>query len=434
MKLGLIAMSGLRVQNPALAELGLSLPGFIERKNVIASLPSLSLLTLAALTPKEIDITYLEVDQFSIDSDIPEEFDVVAISSFTAQMNAAYCLADKYRSLGTKVVLGGLHVSALPDEARQHADAVLLGEGEVLWQALIHDLKNKNLKPVYDARGFAFDLANAPIPAYELLDVDKYNRITVQTQRGCPFKCEFCASSIRLSKIFKCKPVSKVVEEINTIKSIWQAPFIELADDNTFANKSHAKKLVKALSDLNIKWFTETDISVAEDDELLSMLRDSGCRQLLIGLESPNTQGLNNLEIKTNWKQKQLDKYMLAIDKIQSKGISVNGCFILGLDGHTPSIFEETFHFVNQSGLSEVQITLQTPFPGTELYTRLKKTGRLIEETFWDKCTLFDVTYYPDNMSVQELETGFMELMKKLYSDALVQTRKHRFLTGARQV
>ncbi|MEM7316212.1 MAG: cobalamin-dependent protein, partial [Planctomycetota bacterium] len=314
MKLGFIAMSGLRAENPDLMALGLTLPGFVERKEVIASLPSLGLLTLAGMTGKEIQIEYLELDQFGESDELPAEFDVVAVSSFTAQINAAYRLADQYRRQGTKVILGGIHVTLLPEEALQHADAVVLGEGEVSWEQVIHDLQQDQLGRVYDGRGREFDLRRHVMPRLELLAPEKYNRLTVQTQRGCPFRCEFCASSIHLTNRFKFKPIRYVEAEIRNILSIWDKPFVELADDNTFANKNHGKELAKALSNFDIKWFTETDLSVAEDDELLSILGDSGCRQLLIGLESPSAAGLSNLELRTNWKAKQLDKYADAID------------------------------------------------------------------------------------------------------------------------
>lgn len=434
MKLGLISMSGLRVHNQELKELGLTLPGFVERKEVIASLPSLGLLTLAGLTSSDVEIKYIELNEFNNRTEISYDFDVVAISSFSAQINSVYLLADKYRKQGVKVILGGLHVTSLPNEAIKHADAVLLGEGEVYWKMIIDDLNRGELKQVYDARNIEFDFKRSPMPRYDLLDANKYNRLTVQTQRGCPFKCEFCASSIRLTCKYKIKPVDRVVNEIQEIKSIFKNPFIELADDNTFANKAHSKRLVNALSLLDVKWFTETDISVAENPELLSMLSDSGCRQLLIGFESPTAQGLHNLEKKTNWKQKQFDKYKEAIQTVQDKGISVNGCFILGLDGQDASVFDETLKFVKESGLSEVQITVQTPFPGTELYTRLKNTNRLLEDVFWDKCTLFDVTYRPDRMTVNELESGFRGLMKDVYSDTLVRERKEKFIKQARDM
>jgi radical SAM superfamily enzyme YgiQ (UPF0313 family) len=434
MKLGLIAMSGLRVVNPELAKMGLTLPGFIERKKVIASLPSLGLLTLAALTPPTIELKYIELNHFDTDDDLPGSFDIVAISSFTAQINSAYLLADKYRKNGAKVILGGLHVTALPSEAMQHADAIVIGEAEAIWPDVISDIQRQALKSVYDARQIHFDLSEAPLPKYELLEPEKYNRLTVQTQRGCPFACEFCASSILLSSKYKTKPITNIVNEINHIKSIWKKPFIELADDNTFANKIQAKKLIKALTALDIKWFTETDISIAENEDLLSQMSDSGCRQLLIGFESPTALALNKLEQKNNWKQRQFDHYLEAINRIQSKGISVNGCFILGLDGQDTSVFDQTFNFVKESGLSEVQITIQTPFPGSALYERLKREHRLLKQQFWDECTLFDVTYLPDKMTVGELETGFKTLMENIYSESCSRDRKETFFKQARKL
>jgi radical SAM superfamily enzyme YgiQ (UPF0313 family) len=432
MRLGLLAMSGVRAQNDELTQLGLTLPGFVERGKVIASLPSLGLLTLAALTPEDIEIHYLEINSFLDSDELPKKFDVVAISSFTAKIKEAYILADRYRAEGTIVIMGGLHVTALPDEANQHADVIVLGEGELAWPQVMHDLKQHSLKSVYDMRHLSFNLADAPIPRFDLLDIEKYNRLTVQTQRGCVFSCEFCASSIRLSPKFKVKPVKKVIAEIHRIKELWDKPFIEFADDNTFANKTHGKQLLKALAKENIRWFTETDISIAQDDELLELLHESGCAQVLIGFESPTSSGLNGLEMTSNWKARQVKKNLAAIKKIQSYGITVNGCFILGLDGTDTTSFQEILDFVKKSGLYEVQVTIQTPFPGTPLYNRLKSTGRLINEEAWESCTLFDVNFIPDNMTVQELEEGFKWLVAELYSEPFTTWRRKTFLKDFR--
>jgi len=432
MHLGLIAMSGVRVQNTALLELGLTLPGFVQRSKVIASLPSLSLLTLAGMTPPEIRVSYLEVPDLSAVDHLPGEFDVVAIASFTAQIKDAYALADRYRAAGTRVLLGGLHVTAMPEEATKHADAIVLGEAEPVWPRVLHDLQHNNLQPRYDARGQSFDLASAPMPRFELLDLERYNRLTVQTQRGCPFSCEFCASSIRLSPRFKVKPVEKVIAEIRRIKELWRKPFIELADDNTFANKRHARALVRAIAAEDIRWFTETDISVANDPELLALLRDSGCAQLLIGFEYPNRRGVEGVELKANWKARQVDRYREAIERIQRHGITVNGCFVLGLDGTDETSFQEVLEFVDQSGLYEVQATLQTPFPGTPLYTRLLEEGRLAEPEAWERCTLFDLTFRPNGMSAQVLEAGFHRLIGALYRSDRVKARRRRFWNALR--
>ena len=427
MKLGLIAMSGVRVQNPVLNALGFTLPGFVERKKVIASLPSLGLLTLAGMTPDDVEVTYLEVPDVSAVTDLPGEFDVVALSSFTAQIKDAYLLADRYRAAGTTVILGGLHVSAVPDEAARHADAIVVGEGESVWPALVTDLQHGRLRSVYDARGTSFDLADAPMPAFQLLDIHRYNRLTVQTQRGCPWRCEFCAASMRIAPVYKVKPVDKVIAEIRRIKEVWPSPFIEFADDNTFVNKTHSKRLLRALAEEHVRWFTETDVSVAEDDELLGLMRDSGCAQVLIGLESPSRLALDGVEERTNWKAKQLECYARAIARLQDRGITVNGCFILGLDGTDTSSFDDVWDFVRDSGLYEVQITVLTPFPGTPLYERLRVAGRLLREAAWEQCTLFDVNFTPDRMTVAELESGFRDLVEKLYSADVTKARRERY-------
>ena len=278
---------------------------------------------------------------------------------------------------------------------------------------------------MYDARGVNFDLAQAPMPRFELLDPTRYNRVTVQTQRGCPYQCEFCAASVRIAPTFKVKPVEKVIAEIHRIKELWPRPvFIEFADDNTFVNKRHSKKLMCALIPEGVRWFTETDVSVAEDEELLALMRESGCAQVLIGLESSSPAGLNGLELLANWKAKQLDRYRQAIERIQSHGITVNGCFILGLDGTGSESFEDVYQFVRDSGLFEVQVTVQTPFPGTPLYERLRKS-RLLYDGAWELCTLFDVNFQPENLSVVELETSFRNLVQKLYSPEI-----HRRTSG----
>ncbi|MDJ0958079.1 MAG: radical SAM protein [Arenicellales bacterium] len=427
-------MSGLRTSNKELTRLGLTLPGFVERNKIIASLPSLGLLTLAGMTPRNIDVEYVEVEDIRKMDALPGDYDVVAISSFTAQIKDAYELADRFRKNGTLVVLGGLHVTAEPDEARAHADSIVIGEGEPVWPALVDDLKRQRLLTTYDSREKPFNLSDAPIPRYELLDIARYNRLTVQTQRGCPFNCEFCAASIRLNPLYRVKPVQKVIDEIRHIKELWPNPFIEFADDNTFVNKKHAKTLLRALSVEDLRWFTETDISVARDDELLAMMRDSGCAQVLIGFESASPSALVGLERASNWKAKQFDFYFSAVDKIQSYGISVNGCFVLGLDGSGIESFQEVRDFVRESGLHDVQITIQTPFPGTPLYDRLKRSGRLLKENAWELCTLFDVNFRPERMTVTELEENFLWLVEELYSERATMERRHKFYDHLRQV
>ena len=427
MKVGLIAMSGVRAYNEELTKLGLTLPGFVDRNKIIASLPSLGLLTLAGMTPEDVDVEYREIADIKDVRELPGPFDMVALSTYSAQVFEAYELSRRYREKGVKTVIGGPHVTCLLEEAKEFCDAVVAGEGEATWLEVLSDCREGTLKPFYTSFDKNFDLRDAPMPRFGLLDPGKYNRLTVQTSRGCPHQCEFCAASLLISRHYKQKPAAKVIREIQEIKKIWGKPFIEFADDNTFINKEYWKGLLKELRDEDVRWFTETDVSVAGDEGLLDLMRESGCQQVLIGLESPSKKDLDGLELSSNWKMKQRDTYRQAIDTIQSHGITVNGCFILGLDGQDQGIFDEVWEFVKESGLYEVQITVMTAFPGTPLYRRLVREGRVVKENAWERCTLFDVNFQPKAMSVKELERGFRDLAEKVYSAEFTQFRRARY-------
>jgi radical SAM superfamily enzyme YgiQ (UPF0313 family) len=425
-RIGFIAMSGVRAHNAELTALGLTLPGFVERNRIIASLPSLGLLTLAGLTPEKFQVEYHEIADLKTLPELPVDFDLVAISTFTAQFYEACDVADFYRARQIPVAMGGITVSSLREQAKEHCTSVVIGEGELLWPELLADFERGELKPFY-VTNREFDLARAPMPRFDLLDPEKYNRLTVQTSRGCPHKCEFCASSILLTQHYKLKPVEKVVAEIRAIKRIWPKPFIEFADDNSFVHREHYKRLLTELAKEKIRWFTEADVRVAGDDDLLARIRDAGCQQILIGLESPRRTSLYGIELKNNWKLRQEDYYLEAIAKIQSYGITVNGCFILGLDGDTRDVFDDVLHFVRDSGLYEVQVTFMTAFPGTPLYARLLREGRILHERAWELCTLFDINFQPKNMSAAELQSGFLKLGKQLYSAEETQERRAKF-------
>jgi len=425
-RIGFIALSGVRAHNAELTKLGLTLPGFVDRNKIIASLPSLGLLTLAGLTPDKCEISYHEIADLKALPEMPTDFDLVAISTFTAQFYEACDVADFYRAKNISVVMGGITVSSLREQAKEHCTSVVIGEGELLWPEVLNDFERGSLKPSY-VTDREFDLADAPMPHFDLLDPDKYNRLTIQTSRGCPHKCEFCASSILLTPRYKVKPVEKVIAEIRAIKKIWPRPFIEFADDNSFAHREHYKKLLRELAKEKVRWFTEADVRVAEDDELLGLMRDSGCQQVLIGLESTGRTSLDGVELKSNWKLRQQDFYKEAIAKIQSYGVTVNGCFILGLDGDTHDVFDSVLNFVRDSKLYEVQVTFLTAFPGTPLYARLKTEGRIIRDRAWELCTLFDINFKPKNMSVEQLQGGFLKLAKQLYSAGETQERRANF-------
>ena len=427
MKIGMFPLSGIRVCDEELLRIGLTLPGFVERSKTIASLPSLGLLTLAGMTPAHHSVEYVEVPDVERLDIMPKDIDLAAISSYSAQIDEAYDLARQYRTLGVPTVIGGPHVTALPEEAAQYCDAVVIGEGECSWLKVLEDAKHGCLQQYYRPDDDGYDLSNSPIPAFELLDISKYNRLTIQTSRGCPHHCEFCASSVVLTHKYKQKPVGKVLDEIARILTIWDRPFIEFADDNSFVNHAYWRELLESLKGKGLKWFAETDISVAEDEDLLDLMRETGCVQVLIGLESPVEAGLHGLELHNDWKRKKFPGYKEAIRKIQSHGITVNGCFVIGLDGHTSEIFDQVYGFVREAELYEVQITLMTAFPGTPLYARLDQEHRLLQPRNWKICTLFDINFKPALMSVAELHDGFKRLAVELYSDKFTRWRRGRF-------
>ncbi len=437
MRIGLIAMSGLRICKPELLELGFTFPRVQARAQEIEALPSLGLLTLAGMTPEDVDVEYLEVRDVD-EWQLPTRFDAVAISTLTAVSKEAYRLAGRFRAQGVPVILGGLGVTLSPREALAHADAVVIGEGEVVWPEVVTDLRRNRLRPLYTAHAKGpFDLNDAPMPRFDLLDASRYPRLSIQTQRGCPWACEFCASSIRLSPRFRVKPVAKVIAEVRRLKKLFGNPFIEFADDNTFVNRKHAKSLLTELAKENVRWFTESDLSIADDEELLSLMRDSGCAQVLIGFEHPTRAALDGVERNANWKAAKVGEYASAVERIQRHGITVNGCFVLGLDGTDVSGAEDILRFVRESGMYDVQVTYMTAFPGTPLWTRLAGDGRILDESATERCTLFDINVRPDRMTVSELEEAFMGLVARLYEEPAVQERfrafKRHLSTGVRR-
>jgi len=428
MKIGLLAMSGVRAHDKKLLQLGLTLPGFVERSRIIASLPSLGLLYLAARTPPGHELHYFEAES---DKSEPAEIygcDLVAISTFTAQIFEAYAIADRLRAARVKVAMGGLHVSALPDEAQQHADYVIVGEGENLWPAVVEAAQKGMRSGLFRAADFArVKIDELPTPHYEILGDRPYNRYTVQTTRGCPWRCDFCASTVMLQAPYRRRPVEHVARDIRRVEALHPQAFIEFADDNTFIDKAWGKELCRALEPLGVKWFTETDVSVAEDSELLDLMREAGCRQVLIGLESPSAGPLAGVEQRANRKQFWAAHYADSIRRIQAHGVTVNACFILGLDGHTTSVFQEIVQFVDEVAPYDVQVTLLTAFPGTPLYARLLREKRVLEPGAWRLCTLFDVNYTPKGMTPEELREGIYWLGERLYSDEATRRRRKSF-------
>lgn len=434
MKIGLLALSGVRVHDKKLLQLGLTLPGFVERSKIIASLPSLGLLYLAACTPKGHEQHYFEAESAGVEPSELFSCDLVAISTFSAQIFEAYAIADRLRAAGVKVAIGGLHVSVLPEEALRHADYVVVGEGENVWPAVVEAAARGAPPAVFRAVDYpAVDITRLPVPRYDLLGNRPYNRYTAQTTRGCPWRCEFCASTVMLQAPYRRRPAEHVSRDIRAIQRLHPSAFIEFADDNTFVDKAWGKELCRALLPLKVKWFTETDLSVADDPELLTLMAQAGCRQVLIGLESPTAGPLAGLEQRADRKSRWASRYIESVRVIQSHGITVNACFILGLDGQTRAVFRDVLRFAEEAHPYDVQVTLLTAFPGTPLHARLEREQRILQPGAWNLCTLFDVNYQPTGMTPEELREGIYGLSEKLYGEEATRRRRKGFFEQFRQ-
>jgi radical SAM superfamily enzyme YgiQ (UPF0313 family) len=357
------------------------------------------------------------VDQALVEAIGAERPDLIAVSALTASAEEAYRLSGMLRRVGLRTVLGGLHATACADEAGQFFDAVVVGEGEPVWPALLKDAEVGRLQPLYRARD-AFALTNAATPRFDLLGAKPRPRYTLQTQRGCPLACEFCGASLLLGS-FREKPAVNLVRELRAIEAVSPAPLLELADDNTFAGNRDLTDFFTALASSGARWFTESDWRLGERPKLCRAIAEAGCVQVLVGLESlvrpPGGMGAKNAD----WL-----RILDAIAAIQNAGVAVIGCFIAGCDGESHDSLDRLAEFILASSLADVQITLQTPFPGTPLYRRLHREGRLLPGRDWSFYTLFDVTYQPDVLTVAELEAGFRRLVRAVFAQEPTRRRQ----------
>jgi Fe-S oxidoreductase len=373
---------------------------------------STALLTIAALTPSENDIVFIDENYENID--FSQKYDLVGISSMTPNAMRAYTISDEFRNREIKVVLGGVHPTLLPDEAKEHCDAVVIGEAENVWKDVLEDTKNNILKSFYHSNKLA-NLNLSPIPRFDLLKADNYKYIWLQTSRGCPHDCEYCTASKIFGKGFRRKNNDQIFKELELIKSKFGNKQIFFADDNFLAQKEKIRPLIEKLTDLHLRWNAQCDISIGQDDKFLELLKKSGCALLFIGLESISEDNLKYID-KNNWKYQQLKNYSKYIQNIQSHGIGVMGAFMVGLDSDDLSVFDRLSDFIINSHLYHSSITILTPVYGTRLRDRLLKENRLLPAN-WDNYTGYNVNFIPQKMSTQELEEGLTALYKKVYNE-----------------
>lgn len=367
-----------------------------------------TLTTLAALVPQELDAEIAIVDEGVQRLPPAFEADIVGISTNTANAPRAYRIADRARSRGMKVVLGGWHPTALPLEAMDHADAVVKGYAEGSWPKALLDFKSRRMQRIYEEPWKQVFQGTMPFARRDLLRKGAYTLPnTMETTRGCPNQCEFCVVPAVSKGGFYKRPVAQIIEEIrHTGKK--QIAFL---DSSPTEDLNYVKELYHALIPLNIKWYGNTTTKIADDDEWLHLAVKSGCKGLLFGFESLNQDALN----KSNKGFNKVRRYKELIKKVHDSDIAILGCFVFGFDEDDPSVFEKTYEFVNETRLDLCQYALFTPFPGSVAFERMKKEGR-ITTTDWSLYDGKNVVFEPANMKVDQLLSGFYWIWERTYS------------------
>lgn len=378
----------------------------------------LTLTTLAALVPHELRAALRLVDG-SIEP-IPrgERFDLVGISCMTGTAHRAYELADHYRAQGSKVVLGGVHVTLRPDEARPHADVIVRGFAEQTWPKLLRDFAAGRLQAEYHAP--AADLRGLPIPRRDLQRSWGYMMPhTVFATRGCRSACDFC--SVPAAGFgWQTRPVSEVIDEIRRL------PGRRFAFNDVSLNedRDYARELFSALVPLKKLWGGLVTTRIAEDEELLDLMTASGCVFLLLGFESVGQRNLDHMGKRFN----RAANYRQVADALHTRGIIIQGCFIFGLDDDTPSVFDETIAAVDDLRIDIPRYALYTPYPGTRAFERLHSEGRLLHE-WWPHYDTQHVVIRPQQMTPEELDAGFIRAYRETFGLKSIWRRT----AGARQ-
>ncbi len=381
----------------------------------------LAIPTLVSLTPPEHEIRIF--DENIEDIDYSWDADLAGISVRTMFSKRAYGIARTFRKRGVKTVLGGIHPSMCTKEALEYCDSVVVGEAEEIWSDLLADAQNSSLKRIYKAEKKA-DLTAVPVPDRKALSRDRYFSDIVQTTKGCPFHCEFCSVYAFDGNRIRNKTIDQVIKEIRDISGSsagYKKKSIFFADDNIIADKKFARELFLALKPYNLNWSCQASINISREDELLRLMKESGCGAVLIGLESISKENLSCMDKGVN----QRHDYVDAIKNIQSHGILVQSSFILGYDFDTDSSFDELIEFIRETRLLMPLINILTPFPGTKLFERLDKEGRIIHKE-WNKYDAKHVVFSPSLMTPEELLEGHRRVIREIYSfDSIYEKLKY---------
>ena len=382
-------------------------PYFSHSQKVIKTIwfARLTLTTLAALTPPEIEVKITDENVEPIDFE--EDVDLVGVTGMVMHAHRAYEIARRFRQRSIPVVMGGPHASSLPLEAKEHVDSVVIGEAENVWKGLIEDFKRGDLKPFYKGDAFS-SMEGMPRPRLDLLRKDAYMTVNcVQTTRGCPHQCDFCHVTHFFGKTYRCRPAEDVVEEVKRLKG----DFIVFIDDNIAGNRRYAKDLFTRLKPLKKKWASQASLTLTRDPELLKLAAESGCVSLFLGVESLSSENLKDVNKAFN-QAHQLEEAMKAL---HDHDIMILAGFIFGLDHDDEGVFERTLRFCERNRIELPTFFILTPLPGTPVFQRIESEGRLLHRD-WTKYNGATVVFRPKLMTEETLQQGFNWVCKDAYS------------------
>jgi radical SAM superfamily enzyme YgiQ (UPF0313 family) len=368
-------------------------------------LPSLSLKQLAAVTPLSWEVTLADEVHGKVPFD--GDFTLVAITAMTHQAVRAYEIADKFRGRGIPVVLGGIHPTVLPEEAGAHADAVVIGEAEPVWETLLEDLLAGSMKHVYRAPLPGSDRLAVPRTQREIFAGNRYlTTQTLQASRGCPYDCPFCIVTPYFGNTFRYRDPEDILAELGSFKK----KLTVFLDDNLLGDPHRAKPVLEGMKALGLRWGGQSNLRFAEDPELVRLVADSGCIGIFVGIES--VTGIHSNHPKTgSGGNSPAD----LIKRVRDAGIVLEASFIFGFDDHDESIFEKTVRFLEDCAPSLPTFHLLTPYPGTALFTRFEQEGRLLHKD-WKRYNHSEVVFRPKHMTPERLYRGWLEARKDAYT------------------
>lgn len=387
------------------------------------SMYPLNLAVIAGLTPKDTEINFIDdrFDKINYDSS-----DLVAIPVETYTAKRAYSIADNFRSKNIPVVLGGMHTTLLPEETSLHSDSIVIGDCENVWVNLLNDLKNNSLKPRYSSKltgNLPYIQSNRKI-----FDMNNYLPVElIETGRGCPFSCDFCAISATYNGSYRVKSVDEIINEVGSV----ERKNIYFVDDNFVSDFSRTKKLCEALTPLGIRWISQGSINMAQDSHLLTDLQKSGCLNMLIGFESLNPKALELMG--KSWASSKKN-YTESIKKIRDNGLTIYATFVFGYDTDTKDDFKRTLDFAIEQKFAITAFNHLVPFPGTKVYKRLEKEKRLLFNNWWlrDNGKFGEVVFKPKNMSPEELAEGCFNCREEFYKFSSIAKRLFDFKANSR--